>query len=57
MVNIAYIAQQRIPVPEKLVNQTEIDVNTATRLKDVIIQNINTDSRTRVGMFNLKQQN
>jgi len=57
MVNIAYIAQQRIPVPEELVNQTEIGVNTATRLKDVIIQNINTDSRTRVGMFNLKQQN
>ena len=57
MINIASMAQQRIPVPEELVNQTGISVKKATLLKDVIIRNINTDSHTRLRMFNLAQQN
>ena len=53
MVNIANMMQQRTPVPEELGKCDSISAIEATRLKDTIIRTINTDSRTRIGLFNV----
>jgi hypothetical protein len=56
MVNIDNIAQQRIPVPEEPTTQTEIKADVVLQFKETTTQIINTDSRIRLGMFNLEQQ-
>ena len=56
MVNVANISQQRIPIPPEIYECDGISAATATQLKDTIIRIVNTDSQTRIGMFNLLQQ-
>ena len=56
MVQVANIQQQRIPPPPELYECDEIGAAEITHLKDTIIRVINTDARTRVGMFNQLQQ-
>jgi len=56
MANVANISQQRTPIPPEIFECDGISAATATQLKDTIIRIVNTDSQTRIGMFNLLQQ-